>query len=139
MVKNIVAFVVGMIAGNVWNIGFIILNGVLFSMPSDLDMNDQEAMREWIETLPAHGFLLVLVAHVGQAGVGGWIAARMCKSMPMLWPAIIGALTVAGAIYNLAVLGGPAWVWIDVPLIAAAAWYVGQAETKRRAALPAAE
>ena len=88
---------------------------------------------------PAHGFLLVLVAHVGQAGVGGWIAARLCKSRPMLWAGIIGALTVAGAIYNLATLSGPAWMWIDVPLIAAAAWYVGAAETKRRAALPDTE
>ena len=92
-------------------------------------------MKAYVATLPAHAFVTVLAAHVGQAGIGGWIAARLGASRPMLLAWVIGALTLIGAAYNQVALAGPAWMWVDLPLIVAATWYAGQAETKRRAAL----
>ena len=135
MLRNIGAVVVGLIAGNVWNMALIVLNSkVLFPMAEGTDMQDPEQMKAYIASLPAPAFAMVLAAHVGQAGIGGWIAARLGRSRPMLLAGVIGALTVAGAVYNQIALEGPAWMWIDVPLIVAATWYAGRAESKRRAA-----
>ena len=135
MLRDIGAFIVGFIAGNAWNMGLVMLNArVLFPMDEGVDMQDPEQMKAYVATLPALAFVTVLAAHVGQAGVGGWIAARLAGSRPMLLTGVIGVLTAVGAIYNQIALAGPAWMWIDVPLILAAAWYVGNAETKRRAA-----
>ena len=134
MLRNIGAVVLGLIAGNVWNICLILLNGkVLFPMEEGLDMQDPEQMKAYVATLPVQAFLVVLAAHVGQAGIGGWIAARLGRSRPMLLSGVIGVLTALGAAYNQVVLDGPTWMWVDVPLVLAAAWLVGRAECSRRA------
>lgn len=135
MLRNIGATIVGLIAGNVWNMALILLNSfVFFPMPEGIDMEDPEQMKAYVATLPAQAFLAVLVAHVGQAGIGGWIAARLGRSRPMLLSGVVGGLTVLGAVYNQITLEGPAWMWIDVPLIVAAAWYAGKTVAGKRAA-----
>lgn len=136
MLRNVGAVIVGLIIGNIWNIALIILNSTVFyPMPEGTSMDDPEKMKAYVASLPALGFVAVLAAHVGQAGIGGWIAARLGSSRPQLLAWIIGILTVLGAIYNQVDLQGPAWMWIDVPLILAATWFVGRAEARRRAAL----
>lgn len=136
MLRNIGAVIVGLVVGNVWNMALIMLNGkVLFPMAEGTDMQDPEQMKAYIATLPAQAFAMVLAAHVGQAGIGGWIAARLGVSRPMLLSGVVGAVTVAAAVYTQTALEGPAWMWVDVPLIVAATWYAGHAETKRRASL----
>lgn len=132
VLRNIGAVVVGLIAGSVWNMALVMLNStVLFPMAAGADMEDPEQMKAYIATLPVLAFVVVLFAHVGQAAIGGWIAARLGRSRPMLLAGIIGALTVAGAVYNQIALEGPLWMWIDVPLIIAATWGVGRIETRR--------
>jgi hypothetical protein len=136
MLRNIGAVIVGLIAGNVWNMALIMLNAtVLFPMAEGTDMQNPEQMKAYVATLPAHAFVTVLAAHVGQAGIGGWIAARLGASRPLLLSGVIGALTLVGAAYNQVALDGPAWMWVDLPLIAAATWCAGAAESRRRAAL----
>ena len=138
MLRNFGAVVIGLIAGNAWNMALIMLNSmVLFPMAEGATMEDPEQMKAYVASLPPQAFLVVLAAHVGQAGIGGWIAARLGHSLPMLLAGVIGTLTVAGAAYNQVALDGPAWMWVDVPLIVAATWYAGHTEGKRRAALGA--
>ncbi len=134
MLRNIGAVIVGLIAGNLWNIALILLNTtMLFPMGEGQSMQDPEQMKAYVATLPPQAFLTVLAAHVGQVGIGGWIAARLGKSRPMLLSGVVGALTVVGAVFAQIGTGGPAWMWIDVPLIIAASWFAGNVERKRRA------
>ncbi|MEM7307641.1 MAG: hypothetical protein AAF682_13265 [Planctomycetota bacterium] len=129
MLRNVGAVIVGLIAGNIWNIALILLNSkVFFPMPEGMDMQDPEQMKAYVATLPPQAFLTVLAAHVGQAGVGGWIAAKLGGSRPMLLSGIIGALTLAGAVYNQIALEAPAWMWIDAPLIVVASWLAGRSK-----------
>ena len=65
MLRNIGAVIVGLIVGNIWNMALIMVNATqLFPMPEGTTMEDPEAMKEYVASLPATGFLLVLVAHV---------------------------------------------------------------------------
>jgi len=126
-----------LVVGNLWNMGLVMLNAKLIApLPEGVDMMDPaqaEAIQAWIQGLPVHAFLVVLVAHAGQAALGGGLAARLGASHPQVLAWIIGGLTLAGAAYNQVALNGPAWMWIDLPLIAAATWFVAQLEVKRRA------
>ncbi len=134
MLRMFGALLVGTIAGNVWNMGFILLNSmVLFPMPEGMDMMDPDQMQAYMATLPAAAYILVLVAHVGQAGLGGWIAARLGGRGPYVLAGLVGLLTFAGALHNLVVLGGPAFMWLDLPLIVGAAWLAGRAVANRPA------
>ncbi len=72
MLRNIGAVVLGMIVGMVVNMILISINGyVLFPMPEGMDMYDPEQLSSYIETLPAAGMILPILAHLGQAFVGG--------------------------------------------------------------------
>jgi hypothetical protein len=46
---------------------------------------------------------------------------------------VIGVLSLLGGVYNLATIGGPAWMWIEAPLYLVAAWGAGAIEVRRRA------
>ena len=135
MRKNIMAVIIGLVIGNLWNLALILVNSKILFPPGDgVDLQDAEQMKAYVATLPAAGFIAVLAAHVGQAGIGGYIAARLGESAPMRLAWIVGGLTLFGAIYNLIVLEAPTWMWIDVPLIAAVTYGVGALEQGRRAA-----
>lgn len=135
MLRNIIAVVVGIVAGSMVNMALILLNSyVLFPMPAGMNMNDPEQMNAYIATLPSSAFLVVLLAHLGQAFVGGWVAARLGASRPILLAMIVGVFTLAGGIFNLMTLDGPTWMLIELPLYLVVAWLAGRLEQRRRGA-----
>jgi MFS family permease len=134
MLRNVGAVLLGLIAGSCVNMALILLNSyVLFPMPEGMDMNDADQMNAYIATLPAVAFLVVIVAHLGQAFVGGWIAARLGKSRPMVLAMILGVLTLAGGVMNAMTLTTPTWMYIELPLYLVVAWAAGTLEVRRRA------
>lgn len=134
MVRNIGAVIAGLIAGMAVNMAIIMLNSyVLYPMPEGTEFSDTEAMAAYIETLPVPALLVAMLAHLGQAFVGGWVAARLALTKPMALAMTIGVLSLAGGIYNLAQLPTPAWFMIELPLYLVAAWMAGSMACKRRA------
>ena len=134
MARNIGALVVGLLVGMLLNAAVVQLSStLLYPMPAGLDPNDPAQLYAYIETLPVTAFVMAIVAHVLQAGAGGWLAARLCASRPLALAGAIGAITVAGSIYNLRILPAPAWMWLEVPLLLVVSWQVGQRETALRA------
>lgn len=139
MARNIIAVIAGLAVGMVVNMALILLNSyVLYPMPEGMDMQDTEQMNAYIRTLPTAAFFVVLAAHLGQAFVGGWTAARLGASKPMVLAMIVGVLSLAGGVYNLINLDGPKWLAIELPLYLVLAWLAGRIEVKRRAGLAAA-
>jgi nitrate/nitrite transporter NarK len=111
----------------------IMLNAeVLFPMPPGTDMNDPDQFNAYIDTLPTLAFFVVILAHLGQSFVGGWVAARLGASRPMLLAMIIGVLSLAGGIMAMMMIAGPAWMAIELPLYLVVAWFAGRLEEKRR-------
>lgn len=138
MLRNIGAVILGLFVGSMVNMGIIMLNAmVLFPMPEGMDMNDAVAMQAYIDTLPQVAFIPVILAHLGQAGVGGWVAARIGKTRPMMLAMIVAGLTLLGGVLNAMSIQGPLWTYIEMPLYLAVGWAAGALEVRRRAALPA--
>ena len=135
MIRNVLAVIVGLTIGMVINMAIIMINtAVLHPVPEGLDMYDNAQMNAYIATLPWHAFLIVIAAHISQSFTGAWVAARLAASKPMLLAMIIGALSLAGGIANMAQLDHPAFMYIELPLYLAAAWWAGRMEVQRRAA-----
>jgi hypothetical protein len=134
MIRNVGAVLAGLIVGSAVNMAFILLNTmVLFPMPAGTSMNDPAQMQAYIAGLPAAAFLVVIVAHLGQSFVGGWVAARLGGSRPVPLALIIGVLSLVGGVINLLSLHGPLWMWVEVPLYLVVAWLAGGLEQRRRA------
>jgi len=134
MIRNILAVIAGLAAGMAVNMALIMLNAhVLFPMPEGTDMSDPEQMNAYIATLPTAAFVVVLVAHLGQSFVGGWTAARIGASKPMVLAMIVGVLSLVGGVLNMMQLEHPTWMYVELPLYLVVAWLAGRIEQKRRA------
>jgi len=135
MIRNILAVIAGLAVGMTVNIALIELNtAVLFPMREGASMEDPEQFQVYLDNLPTLGFLVVMTAHLGQSFVGGWIAARLGSSCPMLLSMIVGFLTLAGGIAMMMLVKGPDWMVIELPLYLLVAWLAGRIEVQRRAA-----
>jgi hypothetical protein len=134
MLRNVLAVVAGMIVGSALNMGLIQLNmRVLFPMPAGMDMNDAAQFNAFVAGLPTLAFLVVVLAHLGQSFVGGWVAARLGASHPMRLAMIIGLLSLAGGIMAMMMIRGPDWMLVELPLYLVVAWLAGRIEQKRLA------
>lgn len=139
VLRNIGAVILGLLVGSALNMGLVMANMSLFPGPEGLDFNDTEAMAEYIAGLPQSAFILVLLAHVGQASLGGWIAARVGASRPIVLALVVGALTLVGGAMNMMNFpDAPIWMWIEFPLYLALPYALGKMEQGRRARLGAA-
>ena len=127
MIRNIIAVVVGVIVGMVFNMAVVILNtAVLFPVPEGFNWNDPDAVGAYFTNLPLTAFLVVLVAHLGQAFFGGLVAALISRNAAMTVAMIIGVLSMLAGIANMMMVPNPAWMWIEVPLYLVAAWLAGR-------------
>ncbi len=126
LLRNILAVIAGLIVGGLVNWGFLLLNGVFFPLPEGTDMGDPEQMKPVIASMPAMAWLGVFAAHLGQAFVGGWVAARLGASRPVLLAMIVGVLSLVGGVANAIMLATPAWTWIEMPLYLLVAWLAGR-------------
>ena len=69
----------------------------------------------------------MLVAHLGQAFVGGWVAARLGGSNPVRLAMIVGIASLVGGVMNMMTIRGPAWLFIELPLYPLVALLAGRA------------
>ncbi len=117
------------------NMSLVMLNArVLFPMPEGTDMNNPEQLNAWVATLPTAAFFVVIAAHLGQSFVGGWVAARLGSSRPMLLAMIVGLASLAGGVMSMMSIKGPAWLVVELPLYLVVAWLAGRMEINRRLA-----
>ncbi len=126
MLRNGLALVLGLALGMAVNMALITLNtSVLFPLPPGWSMENPEQMNAYVASLPAAAFIVVLAAHLGQAFVGAWVAARIAEA-PMLLAMVIGALSLVGGILSAVSIDGPAWLMIEMPLYLVVAWFGGR-------------
>ena len=133
MVRNVLAVIAGLIVGMVFNMAIIQLNTqVLYPMPDGLDTNDPDQFNGYLAGLPTLAFVVVVIAHLSQAFFGGWVAARVGKTKPMLLALIVGVLSLIGGIFALTMFEGPNWMIVELPLYLVVAGLAGRMESKRR-------
>ena len=70
--------------------------------------------------------LIILIAHIGHAFVGGLVAAAISRNAVMAVAMIVGVLTLIAGVINMMSMPLPTWMWIEVPLYLVAAWVAGR-------------
>ncbi len=134
MFRNVIAVISGIIAGMALNMGILQISYLAYPIPEGLDINDPAQLQDYLDTLPATAFLVAMLAHLAQSFGGGWVAARLGSSRPMLLAMIVGAGSLVGGVMMMTMVKGPAWMAIELPLYLVVAWIAGRMEQKRRAA-----
>ena len=133
MFRNVIAAIIGIVAGMALNMGILEINYLAYPIPEGIDINDPAQLQNYVNALPALAFLVVMAAHLAQSFGGGWVAARLGSSRPMLLAMIVGALSLAGGVMMMTMVQGPAWMANELPLYLVVAWIAGRMEQKRRA------
>ena len=131
--KMIIAIVAGILAGSVFNGVVSLLNLSLYPLPEGVRWDDVGAMEIYLTSLPVMAFVIVLIAHVGQAFVGGLVAALIGRSFEMFVALVIGMSSLVSGIMNMLSLPLPAWMWIEAPLYILAAYAAAKLVMSRRA------
>lgn len=126
MLRNVGATIAGLVVGGVVNMALLQLNMAFFPAPPGMSLEDPEQLKAFIATMPLAGYILIFGAHLGQAGVGGFLAARLGSSAPVVLALIVGALTALGTVINQQMLQAPLWTLIELPLDLALAWAAGR-------------
>jgi MFS family permease len=124
MLRKILAFVLGLIAGGVANMALVSVSNAMYPPPEGIDPNDFEAFRAHIEAnpMPLGALLIVLAAHAGGSFVSGFVCGAIAKRRWYLAAAILGLLWTCGGIAMLFLLPAPLWFAIaDVALYIPAA------------------
>ena len=138
-VKMLGAFLLGMVVGMIANMVLIQLNMSIFPAPEGMELNDMEAWKSFAATLPPAAFLIPVIAHLAQAFLGGWVAARIAPAHVMGIALTIGGVSMLGGIMNLINLAPPAWMWAELPFYLILAGLAGKLELKRRSGLSASD
>jgi nitrate/nitrite transporter NarK len=133
VLRNIAAVVFGLVVGSAANMAVLFVNMAIFPAPADFDMYDPVQMTAYIETLPQTAFLLVMVAHLTQAGLGGWLAAKLGGSRPMALAMVVAVLTLLGGVMNAMSIPMPLWMYLEFPLYLVVGWAAGNQVAKSRA------
>ena len=139
MFRNLIAVVLGMLAGMAVNMSLVLLVMFLHPMPEGVDFSDSAAMPTYFATIPATGFLIVLAAHLGQSFFGGLVAALLSSDSPRVMALIIGVLSLIGGVVNLIDLPHPAWMWVEVPGYLLVAWFAASLAMRLKRRSPGIE
>ena len=117
IIKNILAVVVGWMAGSLVNMGLIQL-GHRVKPIEGVDPTDMEALAEVMPTLSAEYFLFPLLAHALGTLVGAFVAGSIATTRKMLFALVIGGLFFLGGIAAIVLFSGPTWFIVTDLLVA---------------------
>jgi len=87
------------------------VNSLIYPLPAGTDVSDTNAMKQFVASLPASGFLLILFGWGAGALLGGWVAARVARRSPMMQAMIVAVVLLCGGVTNMIMLPHPIWVW----------------------------
>ncbi|MBX9576612.1 MAG: hypothetical protein K2X07_13345 [Caulobacteraceae bacterium] len=130
MLQKILGAVVGVVVSVVVVMVWQAITHMIDPPPSDLKMSDPEAMRAYMESLPAWKLGAVIPGYGLGAFVGGWIAALVARGHG--WHAWVPTgLLLVGTFANVYSLPHPIWFpAVAILTILAGGWLSGRVGRK---------
>lgn len=107
VLRNIAAVIAGILVGGTAVALIEYASSSAHPMPAGLDMNDRQALGEWIDSLPLSAYATVLAAWCTGAFLSVWVA-RMLATHRAMWPGIVaGGFLLLATIANLIAIPHP--------------------------------
>ena len=116
--RNVLAVVVGLIAGGFANMILISIGPRVFPPPAGMDMNNMESIRAHAHLLQPQNYVFPFLAHAANAFVGALAAYTVAGSRPTVFAWVMGAVSLCGGIAAACLIPAPAW-FIALDLIVA--------------------
>lgn len=118
VLRNVLAFVVGIVVGGAMNMALVVLGPILIPPPEGVDMADMDRFAENLKLLKPVNFIAPWLAHAGGTLVGAFLAAKLAASHGMKLALGVGVFFLLGGVTMVASYGGPLW-FILLDLLAA--------------------
>jgi uncharacterized membrane protein YeaQ/YmgE (transglycosylase-associated protein family) len=116
MLRLILGVVAGAVAGMLTISAIEALGHVIWPPPAGLDMNDMDAFRAAVATMPVGALAAVVAAWTIGAFVGALVANLIARRALAGW--IVTALVIAAIVANATMIPGPLWMPISGILLA---------------------
>jgi len=91
------------------NGGLVVLGHRLIPLPDGLSGNTPEALASAIPLMGTEHFLFPFLAHAGGSLASAFLATVISRNRHFWFPALFGALFMAGVIYMAVILPGAFW------------------------------
>jgi len=109
IVRNILAVIVGVIAGMIANMGFITISGSIIPPPEGVNPADMESIKENFHLFEAKHYIFPFLAHAMGSFVGALVAALIAVSHKMKFAIGLGLFTMLGGIAACFMIPAPTW------------------------------
>jgi len=131
LLRSILAVFVGLLTGGIVIAGIQSINLFTMSTPAPDPFKHPKEFDQFIANAPASMFLVVLLAYIVGPFIGGWVAARLAPSRPIVHGMIIGVFFLLAGISNLMQFTHPLWFAIAsmsvfLPMAFLGAWCGGR-------------
>jgi hypothetical protein len=124
--RNVLAILIGLIAGALCNGAILKLNGTWVSLPANVDMQTPAGIAAAMPLLAFKHFVVVFLAHAVGAMVAALVATLLAKPKRQYIPLIIGGLFLIAGIMMVIQIPAPAiFSIIDLTLAYVPMAYLG--------------
>lgn len=109
VLRNILAIVLGLVAGSLVNGGIIQISSSIIAPPEGVDVMTAEGLKAGLHLFEPKHFLMPFLAHALGTLFGGFVAAKICAGPKMLYAMIIGFFFLFGGISMIFMVPSPLW------------------------------
>ncbi len=110
VLRNILAFLVGLLVGGMVNMTIIVLGGKLLPPPPGVDVNDVASINAHIHEYSVIQLMVPFLAHALGTLVGAFLATRIAASRQLVLSMAIGVLFLLGGIMAVRMIpNSPLW------------------------------
>ncbi|MCG8459212.1 MAG: hypothetical protein MI919_23290 [Holophagales bacterium] len=107
--RNVLAVVLGIVAGSAVNMGLVTLGPHVIPPPPGVDVTDTESLAASMHLFEARHFVFPFLAHALGTLVGALVAFLLARSHPQRLAFGIGAFFLLGGIAASFMVPAPAW------------------------------
>ena len=118
IVRNVLAVIAGLVVGSVVNMGLITIGPIAVPLPEGADVSTLEGLRESMKLFTPANFLFPFLAHALGTLSGGFVAAKVAASRPVMLSICVGLCFLIGGAMMVKSLGGPMWFNVTDLLLA---------------------
>ena len=110
--RNILAVIIGILAGGILNMGIIMISSSLIAPPAGADVTTMEGLKASLHLFEPKHFIMPFLAHALGTLLGAFVTAKMVINHKMKFALGIGAWYLVGGIINIVMLPSPTWFTI---------------------------
>lgn len=109
ILRNIFAIIVGLVIGNLINMGIIILGAQFIAPPKGVDVNDIESIKANIHLYSFKDFIIPFLAHALGTLTGAFTCTKIAVSNKLTFALMIGFIFLIAGVYMVFSLPSPMW------------------------------